>query len=120
MKMAKPEMTVVRFNENDIIVASGDTLSLSKFGDGQAKNGVVNYKNQAFTLTDSSAVNAVLAVLNADGYPGSTLVDNGSYNTSVKSLFNIEANVSGDNERGVRNSNYSGNYLFVDGRFRKQ
>ncbi len=120
MKMSTPEMKVVRFNENDIIVASGDTLSLSKFGDGEAKNGVVNYKNQAFTLTDSSAVNAVLAALNADGYSESTLVDNGSNNTSVKNLFKIEANVSGNFETGVRNSNYSGNYLFVDGRFRKQ
>lgn len=93
MRMATPEMKVVHFNENDIIVASGDTLSLSKFGDGHSKNGVVNYKNQAFTLTDRSAVNTVLAALNADGYSGSTLVDNGTYNTSVTNLFNIEANV---------------------------
>ena len=120
MKMTTPEMNVVRFKENDIIVASGDTLRLSKLGDGQAKNGIVNYKNQTFTLTDQNAVYAVLAALNAEGHSIDTLVDNGSYNASVRSLFNIEANVSGNYESGVRNSGYNGTYLYIDGRFRKQ
>ena len=43
MTMTKPEMEVVRFNESDVIVASGeDFYTLSGFGDTTADNGKIN------------------------------------------------------------------------------
>ncbi len=115
MRMATPEMKVVRFNENDIIVASGDTLSLSKMGDGQAKNGVVNYKNQVFTLTDSSAVNAVMAALNAAGHDSSTEI-----RKPDSSPFKVEFILDKEVNSGIEDNKWNGNYLFIDGLFMKQ
>jgi len=120
MKMAKPEMAVVRFKENDIIVASGDALSLSKFGDGQVKNGVVTYQNQAFTIADSSAINSVLTALNGAGHSGSTLLYNNNDDVTFDYLFKVEANTDGRFPTGVKSKNWNGDYLFIDGKFRKQ
>ena len=117
MRMATPEMKVVRFNENDIIVASGDALSLSNFHDGNAKTGVVKYNNQTYSLTDSSAVNAVLAALNEAGHDSNTRMsryESGSSAQKVSEIMNIEVN------RGTFLGNWDGNYLFIDGLFRKQ
>ena len=46
MTMKTPEMEVVRFNESDVIVASGnpvvDSFTLSKFNNGTTNDGTVN------------------------------------------------------------------------------
>lgn len=42
MTMKTPEMEVVRFNESDVIVASGDSYKLTGFGDTVANNGRIN------------------------------------------------------------------------------
>ena len=44
-KMSTPKMNVIRFNESDVIVASGvvgKTLSISGIGDGQSGNAFLN------------------------------------------------------------------------------
>ena len=48
MKMETPKMDVVRFQEADVIVASGDdTLALTKFNNGEAGDAMVDGKSVA-------------------------------------------------------------------------
>ena len=42
MTMKTPEMEVVRFNESDVIVASGNSYQLFGFGDGTPNTGKIN------------------------------------------------------------------------------
>ena len=42
MTMKTPEMEVVRFNESDVIVASGDAFQLFGFSDGTPNTGKIN------------------------------------------------------------------------------
>ena len=116
MKMTTPEMNVVRFKENDIIVASGDALRLSNFYDGQPNTGVVKYKNQTYTLTDSNAVDAVMTALNEAGHKSNTKLvrsENGSGRKFLE-IMNDEINT------GEFQGSWDGNYLFIDGVFKRQ
>ena len=116
MKMTTPEMNVVRFKENDIIVASSDVLSLSNLGDDVPKNGIVNYKNQTFTLTDQNAVNAVMEALNAAGHDSTTQIRR----NPEESIIDVSTLLSRETNNGVRLKAWNGTYLFIDGMFRKQ
>ena len=57
-KMKMPEMDVVRFNESDVIVASGDpkTFSLIKVGNGISGDSRIIYMGQEYTDSDGQAL----------------------------------------------------------------
>ena len=53
-KWSSPEMNVVRFNEKDVIVASGvaKTITLQNFGNGVAGDGLLHFGNYTHTSND--------------------------------------------------------------------
>ncbi len=63
-KMRMAEMDVVRFNESDVIVASG-VLKLSGFGDSKANTGSFTYKGNTYAASEISSLKSVLS---GDGY----------------------------------------------------
>lgn len=50
-KMRMPEMSVVRFTESDVIVASIRSFTLHKYGDGQKGNAYVDYDGNIYGTT---------------------------------------------------------------------
>ena len=48
-----PEMSVVRFNESDVIVASVGSFTLNKFLDGSKNNAYVDYNGHIYGYTQS-------------------------------------------------------------------
>ena len=78
-KMSEPKMDVVRFNESDVIVASGGfdsalrTLSVTGVGDGEANNALFAFGGKGGTwsskqieFSDSSYVNSINSYLGVD------------------------------------------------------
>lgn len=66
-KMRVPKMDVVRFKENDVIVASGAIPSLTLFGFANIieKDGLMTYKGTSY---NSSNYNDLITALTGDGY----------------------------------------------------
>jgi len=86
-KMIRPEMSVVRFNEADVIVASGLTMTWTKFGDGVAQNGVVNFNGTDYTISDKSAISNLfndMGVKTTAGIQNSNGTVTSSANTVLK------------------------------------
>ena len=56
-KMVAPKMDVVRFQESDVIVASGvyKTFELTGLGDNVANNAAIGYKGTSYALIDDKA-----------------------------------------------------------------
>lgn len=61
-KMRTPEMSVVRFKEADVIVASG-TVGLSNFNDGNASNNTFSFNGQSYNFTDNDGFKAFRSAL---------------------------------------------------------
>ena len=104
-KMIRPEMSVVRFKEADVIVASGLTMTWSKFGDGVAQNGVVTFKGTDYKISDSTAISNLY---NA-GVQRTAGIEsiNGSVKYSVNSILKNE--LSGD---GVDSKAWNTTYVY--------
>ena len=70
MKRFNPDMEVVRFGAEDIIVTSGaaDMVFDSLMGDGIKANGTVTFDGVSYTLTDNDVLNDLcLAIENKYG-----------------------------------------------------
>ncbi len=109
MKMVKPQMQVVHFNESDVIVASGGgsgyvasptSMLLSNFGDGVANNGIISHNGTDYLCNNRNAgQDAAVAIRNALGLSGGWIdlypTDSNRIKTSVFAVGNGEANSGG-------------------------
>ena len=75
-KMVRPEMSVVRFKEADVIVASGAVTAMqwTGFGDGVKANGVITYKGTGYTIDSIANVNNVITAMGDMGVTEGTKV----------------------------------------------
>ena len=92
--MIRPEMSVVRFKEADVIVASGLTMTWSNFGDGKAQNGVVTFNGTDYTISDSTVISNLYSDMGVRQTAG--IEDrNGTVNKSINTVLNIELSGNG-------------------------
>ena len=75
-KMVRPEMSVVRFKEADVIVASGAVTAMqwANFGDNVKANGVITYKGSDYTIDSIANVNNVITAMGDMGVNEGTKV----------------------------------------------
>ena len=104
-KMKKPEMSVVRFKESDVIVASGTgakTVSFTKLGNKTAGDGIATYNGVDYVMSGSAVdfLTAVGATTNAG-------INNGTKTISVNHLFSVESSGT-----GVSSKNWNGTYTY--------
>ena len=103
-KMRVPEMDVVRFKENDVIVESGAILGLTLYGFANTtkNDGTMTYKG---TTYDGSNYNDLISALKGDEY-SDWIGENGSsfsWFLSISSLFTRDKN---GNDRGFPDGTY--------------
>lgn len=112
-KMSTPKMNVIRFNESDVIVASGvvgKTLSISGIGDGVNNNafltiGGTRYSSSQVVNSDSQFVagyNAYMSGLNT--YSNDPYLYRGQNSLSIKVALGTDADTWSD-------------YAWVDGTY---
>ena len=105
-KMIRPEMSVVRFKEADVIVASGLTMTWSNFGDGTAKNGVVTFNGKDYTISDTTAISNLYNDMGVKRTAGLENRD-GTVDKSINTVLNLE--LSGD---GVSSKAWNTTYVY--------
>jgi hypothetical protein len=105
-KMIRPEMSVVRFKEADVIVASGLTMTWSNFGDGTAKNGVVTFNGTDYTISDTTAISNLYNDMGVKRTAGLENRD-GTVDKSINTVLNLE--LSGD---GVSSKAWNTTYVY--------
>lgn len=101
-QMNKPEMEVIRFAENDIVVASSGRLvtpsiSLTRFSGSIPKDGTVQYNGTSYNITSYDDVNSVLSALNNNGITNAG-ISNGKKTQSLKHTLRneVDPGVRGD------------------------
>ena len=104
--MIRPEMSVVRFKEADVIVASGLTMTWSNFGDGTAKNGVVTFNGTDYTISDTTAISNLYNDMGVKRTAGLENRD-GTVDKSINTVLNLE--LSGD---GVSSKAWNTTYVY--------
>ena len=108
-EMKRPEMKVVRFKEADVIVASGSgapkTMSWTKFGDGNANNGVVKFNETDYIISSSDAITDLLSAMGVKRTAGIE-----HRNGSVYSIDNILGNET--KGTGVSSKNWNTTYYY--------
>ena len=105
-KIIKPEMSVVRFKEADVIVASGLTMTWSKFGDNTPQNGVVTFNGTDYTISDNTAISNLYKDMGVRQTAGIQSSD-GSVKYSVNSILKNE--LTGN---GVNSPLWNGTYVY--------
>ena len=109
-KMKMPEMDVVRFNESDVIVASGDpkTFALINMGNGIAGDSRIIYMGDEYT--DSYQDTQALTALLNEAVPGSCNTFYGPADKLSYSFFQTvmhsEEDTTVDSHYGDRNGTY--------------
>ena len=117
-KMRTPKMDVIRFKENDVIVASGtaaNTMTWSNFGDGIAQNGIVSYNGQSFTIRSAGDNASLYDALSSIGVKRSTEIDNKE--TTQIMYFILASEVK---NTGVESTAWNGTYAWNGSSFIKQ
>jgi hypothetical protein len=117
MIMKKPEVDVIRFSCSDVVAASSPTMTWSKFGDNTAKNGIVNYNGQTYTIDSADSITSLYTAMSGIGVTDSTRIDNNTSNEKMKAVLNLEA---GGRENGVRSPLWNGTYIYENGVFTKK
>ena len=115
-KMKTPEMDVIRFNESDVIVASGDpvpanTLRLTGFNSGSVVGKFQVGDNSYTTNSDVSGLYDDLSTLAGTTVNGDTCVSNGHY-YMFSSLIR-------DDQGGMDLDGYDGDYTWSGWYFKK-
>ena len=105
-KMNTPEMSVVRFKEADVIVASAVAMTWSGFGDGTPKNGVVNFNGTDYTISDKTAINNLF---NAMGVKTTAGIQNSNGNVTSSANTVLKNELSGN---GVNSPLWNGTYVY--------
>ena len=97
-KMTTPEMNVIRFNEADVIVASGNdpmrSFTVSGVGNGIRRDATINYYNKEYKVNNTWDL---LDALAANG------VTDACYNSSA-GLFPVVALLDSDEESDLSGS----------------
>ncbi len=95
-QMNKPEMSVVRFAENDVIVASGNerrivpqSFDLTGCTGTVVGDGTVTYNNVVYTLDSTANVDSFIAAIGADGIRNAG-IQSGSKPGSLRHTLNYE------------------------------
>ncbi|WP_295152421.1 hypothetical protein [uncultured Ruminococcus sp.] len=105
-RLRTPEVEVIRFNEADVIVASG-TLRLTNFTDSEPKNATGVYKGYTYVNDGSGDINAFISYINQD-HPGDINVDNAN---------GMSGNIGFVFLNEETQTDYDGIYTWSDGRF---
>ena len=105
MKMQKPEMEVVRFNEIDVIVASGGlrksaSISLSGFSGGMPKDGAVQFNGTNYSMTSNDEVSTFLSALRNSGIRNAG-ISNGQTTQSLRNTLLYEVSNGARNWDGT-------------------
>ncbi len=102
-QMRKPEMSVVRFTESDVIVASGNerrivpqSFDLTGCTGGVAGDGTVTYSNISYSLDSADSVNSFIAAIGGDGIRHAG-IQSGSTPYSLKNTLNYEVSTGAKN-----------------------
>ena len=94
-KLTTPEMNVIRFNEADVIVASGNdpmrSFTVSGVCNGDSGDATINYYNKEYKANNNDAKNLVDA-LHANGLTESC------YDSSIGGLFPVQMLLYNDEE----------------------
>ena len=101
-QMNKPEMEVIRFAQNDIVVASSgrlmsQSITLTRFSGGTPKDGVVQYNGTSYPITSSDDVSTFLSALRNNGIKNAG-ISNGKNTQSLRNTIGKEVTrgVEGD------------------------
>ena len=109
MKKFNPEMKVVRFGNEDVIVTSGvatKTMAWSQFGDGTANNGIVNYNGVNYTIDSDTAITNLFTAMGVSKYTG-IQQRNGVVNSSINTVLGNELK-----NNGVSSPGWNTTYLY--------
>ena len=115
-KMSTPKMDVIRFNESDVIAASGvvgKTLSITGIGDGQSGNAFLNiggtsYSSSQVVNSDSQFVTGYNAYMSGiDTYDSAKMIWRGNNDS-----LTINTALSDTADRSSNNS-----YSWIDGTY---
>ena len=103
-KMRVPKMDVVRFKENDVIVASGaiPSLTLFNFANTIKNDGKMTYKGTSYNSTN---YNDLITALKVDGYPD-WIGENGSSFSWFMSISGLFKQDKKGNDRGFPDGTY--------------
>ena len=111
--MNRPEMKVIRFKTSDVIATSGavvpaaKTITLTKFGDGVASNGIVSFGGSDYTMDGQNSLNALIAALRGENIRNAG-INYGTTAESLKSVMGLEY----EREKGVNNNLFNGTYNY--------
>ncbi len=96
-------MTVVRFAENDVIVASGNerrivpqSFDLTGCTGGVAGDGTVTYNNVSYSLDSADSVNSFIAAIGSDGIRNAG-IQSGVTPGSLRNTLNYEVTFGANN-----------------------
>ena len=118
MTMKTPEMEVVRFNESDVIVASGNVVaSVYGFNDEVAKNAGVKWRGIDYKTTNANGARDLLSALGQDGIPSSVTFSSGHGSFTVSEMFDDDT-MEVDDERSI--PLFNGTYTYRNGGFHLQ
>ena len=114
-KMRMPEMDVVRFQESDVIVASGmpQKITFTNFNDGAAGNGTVSYGGKTYGWKTSEGQSNILdSILYGSGAMVETAKGTSS---NFDTLVSYEGSSGWGSEDGVANGDYvwDGSYAYT-------
>ena len=92
--MQRPEMVVVRFDENDVIVASGGfrsvpSITMSRFSGGTPKDGLVQYNGTNYSISSKDDVSTFLSALRSNGIKNAG-ISNGKSTQSLRNTLGYE------------------------------
>ena len=111
-RLRTPEVEVIRFNEADVIVASGGTLTMTNFGDSNSANNVTTYKSDKYIYNDGQVgLDGFINYIKGDvGYNGNIMFDPGDGNEqSLIGALTYKDDVDG--------ADYNGTYRWYNGVF---
>lgn len=85
-----PEMSVVRFNESDVIVASIFTVRLAHFNDGQPHNGTITVDSSTVYGYPASGQSGIQNIIDSVYYTGDYRVATRAGSVFFKELISLE------------------------------
>ena len=104
-KMERPKIEVIRFNENDVIVASSGlrgapTITMSRFSGGTPKDGTVQYNGNSYSIASKDDVSTFLSALRNNGIRNAG-ISNGASTQSLRNTLGYEVSDGARNWDGT-------------------
>ena len=115
--MKKPEVDVIRFKEEDIVAASNFRMTIDKFSNSTAKDGIVTFNNKTYIMDSEASINNAINAM-----PGGITSDTQVYitdtiHTSLWNGFQAEANLDGNHAGGATAKEWNNTFEYVNGVF---